>query len=926
MASLVFAVTRPDDLFQAAFRFEGFRLEPGAPPTLVREAAGAGLVVELAAQSIAEQVLPVDGNNIIHPPAPPALLLARRSGRSRIAFRIPAEVETIPLSLDAWLDWDAFEPALPVDADEGLPDELEPPGRDATAIELPFRLILSPEAGGRWRHRRPVPAPGPVELWRTALAGDLSVRAVWTPDLGGAQALPFATALSSAARRDAVGLTSELHLLDRIREEFLSEEQRQEAALLSRRVAVPIRARRLELSALGGTLDLRHDFPDIDLTNFVGFFDELSLTGRTRFFSLAHWAHRALLGRDQHVRTVTAGHLFPYGHRALRVDVTERVLVHDPLVSRDVAWLVVRTLIVVDEEERRYIDADFPFETVRFPADASLEVPTPPPGLLAAFVLPASATDRAGATHAFVAQLLFVTGNAAPEAFEQYARLDRDAPLSGAPLAFVSGAGGALPATLVRIKAQGGGAPGGAVPVMEIARVIPDAVAAFAGAQREVAIEYVEAVAGGAAPDVFARMLSPLPVPIPAARLGGLAAPHFELDRLSRTAGVTIAAPPNPADLLQKALGGKLLGFLDLAKWIDLSGAEALAAALPAFRSLADGETPRVEFTWTPRLKMAGASLTLSGSIGQVGGVPDVSLRGELSNFTLNFAELVSFGFKRLGFSAGTGRAVSVETMEGKFAFWGDLAFLSRISDAFSKAAPGAPAGTRVAATAEGITATMQLALPDLAMGQFTIIDLGLNAALTLRFDGPARVSLGLGSRAAPFLMSYNGLGGGGHFQLVSDLETVVSLEAAIEFGAVVAIDLAILRASAQVVAGIYIRLENTPESQTVARLGGYVRAHGAVEVFGIVTVTLDVMLSLTLQDRVVTGSAQVTILVRLLAFSRSVSFSFSQSFDAGAVLPGAMTMTGNVLREGGRHLDVAVHRRPPIAPADWNAYCGAFA
>jgi hypothetical protein len=733
------------------------------------------------------------------------------------------------------------------------------------------------------------------------------VRAVWTSEFDGAPILPIATALMPGARRDAVGLTSEFGLLDPVNISFLSEEDRRELELLERKVAVPIRVRRLELGPLGGTLDLRHDFPVIDLSGFLGFFDDLALSGLTEFFSLRHWTHRTRLGRDLHVRTATAGHLFPYGHRALRIDIAERVI--DQL-----AWLIVRTMIVVDEEERRYPAGDFPFQTVRFPTDTSVKVPTPPPDRLPFFSLQASATDRAGAVHTFPARLLFVAGNAAPGDFNAYAREDRDAPLPGTPLAFLAAAGGSLPATGLRVAARPGAGPGGAVPFLEQAVVVSEAAAAFAGTGREVAIRYTREVAEGAIPDQFATLVAPLAARVSAARSGGMAAPAFALDALSRANGLTIAVPSDPQALLRSAISGRLLGFLEFADVVDLAGADAVAVALPVFRTIAEGGAPRIEFSWSPNLLLPGASLSLSGTVRRDGDRPSVSMRGELRNFMLDFAGLVSFGFDRLVFTSETGQAPAIESVAGRFTFRGDLAFLSRIADALAATAPGG-AGARVAMLPDGIEARMRVALPDLGMGQFTLIHLALESALSLRFSAPAQISLGLGSRQAPVLVSYNGLGGGGYLTLVSDLDAAVSLEAAIEFGAVVAIDLVILRASAQIVAGIFIRLDRS-EDRATAVLGGYVRAHGAVEIFGIATVALDVMLSLSLEGQVVRGTAIVTILVRLFAFSRSVSFRFSQSFDADAVLPG----------EGVASARLAARQTTPLHPDDWAAYCAAFA
>src|SRR5262249_34858269 len=126
-------------------------------------------------------------------------------------------------------------------------NSLRPPDENQTAIELPFRLLLSPDQFGRFRTRRPIvqgvlreaPANGapiaPV-LWSANLQiGDVSpvVRAVWSDDFrsgvfggnqtapvrgpqapwevpkrGAADAQQFRTALDAYDRHEIVALSS----------------------------------------------------------------------------------------------------------------------------------------------------------------------------------------------------------------------------------------------------------------------------------------------------------------------------------------------------------------------------------------------------------------------------------------------------------------------------------------------------------------------------------------------------------------------------------------------------------------------------------------------------------------------------------------------------------------------------------------------
>lgn len=71
-------------------------------------------------------------------------------------------------------------------------------------------------------------------------------------------------------------------------------------------------------------------------------------------FSVEEWRHIASMGRDQYVRVVYRGHLFPCGHRASLVKVTERKFEPAPLSGRMVAYLRQRMFIVLRQHVRNY--------------------------------------------------------------------------------------------------------------------------------------------------------------------------------------------------------------------------------------------------------------------------------------------------------------------------------------------------------------------------------------------------------------------------------------------------------------------------------------------------------------------------------------------------------------------------------------------
>ena len=72
---------------------------------------------------------------------------------------------------------------------------------------------------------------------------------------------------------------------------------------------------------------------------------------------LSEWVHVAAQGRDHYVRIVYEGHLYPFGHRAALIKITERKFKDVPLPeggTTPVAHMIQREYIVVREPEKLY--------------------------------------------------------------------------------------------------------------------------------------------------------------------------------------------------------------------------------------------------------------------------------------------------------------------------------------------------------------------------------------------------------------------------------------------------------------------------------------------------------------------------------------------------------------------------------------------
>jgi hypothetical protein len=253
-----------------------------------------------------------------------------------------------------------------------LDDLSERPAVDQTSIEAPFRLVLSPTSEARFTHAtgpvRAEDAAGHVELWHTRLANAPTaeggepdeddaahrvVRAVWTRDRDYASgweshdeyaatyplnhpadpgsAEPFLGSLDGLDRHMLVRQTSETWVANR-----KGVEPR------------PVGAEALWMSSLGAWLRLHGEWDSKPYS-----------AGQLQ--SILAWDHVAPMGRDQYVRVVYPGYLYPFGHLCALVKVTERKL---KTTSPSYAGLYQRMFLVVGQRTRTYGERRLPYGQV----------------------------------------------------------------------------------------------------------------------------------------------------------------------------------------------------------------------------------------------------------------------------------------------------------------------------------------------------------------------------------------------------------------------------------------------------------------------------------------------------------------------------------------------------------------------------------
>jgi hypothetical protein len=408
-------------------------------------------------------------------------------------------------------------------------------------------------------------------------------------------------------------------------------------------------------------------------------------------------------------------------------------------------------------------------------------------------------------------------------------------------------------------------------------------------------------------------------------RAGAVATPSFAISALSRTFGPVGGKPETvaggtfaPAEFLK---GATLLGGIPLSAVLPtratLVADDASDEVLQiTSRTLSDPDDPdgvptgiETRLHWRPLLQAAplnvnvfvpadGERLRLDALMLTDLLEPSKSaftVDGDLRNFVVNLfgdaasTRFLTVRFNRLTFASRDGSKPDVKVDIKQVEFAGVLEFVEKLKDYL----PTGGTGPSLDITPTGVTAGFAVALPNIELGVFSLQNIKLGVGLTLPFTGaPARMRFFFCTREDPFF----GVGVG--------VDGVELFEAALEFGAAIAVDFGVASGGVKVVAGIYLLVEKVDQKERT-ELTGYFKLNGRVDVLGLITASIEFYLGLTYvaKTKKAVGEAILMITVDVLLFSGTVKLECRRRFG------GANDPTFGEL----------------VAPEHWDAYCEAF-
>ncbi len=1052
-------ITRPDDLLTLKFTFFNFAyVNATGQATLVRASTlrPAFIAVEFPPQHIIERVF---FEGIQAPGQPP--IQAFLADASRLAFRIPDSIADggIPLTLVGLLDWDSYTHSVVPAAESSVsgPDintQLRAPragsGRLApeTSLEVPWGLYMSPSPNEWWKHRvDPLVSASRTELWHTRLHGQrfgagsqppddeeaagreeyiaqpappggyelpATLRAVWAryydlrkPGMSNPainQLRPY------LQRNDFTTVGAGPYQTPPPGYQLAGFENRWAVVDLTARYhQSPMVMKHMMLSPLGAWFIGRGawDIKNVMLEHEVA-------------TELEEWDHRATMGRDHWVKIVKAGVLFPFGHEASLITITERKFKYSPDRKRRYAYLMQRQYIKVKEPIKTFTDRNMPWRKVeiktlmtppitqaqfstKYPVSKGFWPVTVATSAKTPFELEVLDWDSAGADRPtpikLSAPLIFLPlgiamGVASPTDGAPFVCATAGTVYQGVPLdmkgqriAYAEKPAGLLPGdsderslptetiyighTNILQPALG---ELRFLPRLYRARVRLETVEQITGSTSGVDIELSELYTqnGFGAPNdkgrVFAKFVTSNKPPFPGNLSGGLANPLPVLTGLSANKGAVggsdlaqVGAGSFDPSTIFDVVNAELIGgitLLDLLK--SVSG--AALDNMPAFQQIANPQVPdeiliryhwEMPFTDQVLVFKPGTNCKLildaemRKSLSNPAVPPSYYVKATLSDFSLLLIpslECLEILFGSLVFESRDGATPDVTPGIIDVQFIGTLKYLAELAKylgalggAGGAALPAAPAGEsgtgsettaiepvrsganiidagpfKVDVDGSGLTASLNLGLPDLAIGVFSLTNMSIGAALKLPFNGdPVTLDFNFCTRESPFAIMVMGFGGGGYVLMQFDPQGMVMMEIGLEFGAGVSFGIGgIASGMVEIKGGLIIKYDRSMPSPSFLI---FIRIHGELDILGIISISLTFYLELLYEtfykggggegDKL-TGTATLTIEIEILFITIPIELSVTKE------LAGQDPRFGDLM---------------PVK-SDWDTYCASFA
>ncbi|MFT4226461.1 hypothetical protein [Micropruina sp.] len=384
-------------------------------------------------------------------------------------------------------------------------------------------------------------------------------------------------------------------------------------------------------------------------------------------------------------------------------------------------------------------------------------------------------------------------------------------------------------------------------------------------------------------------------------RVGGLVTPSLSATAISREFGLVNAAAfaaSNPREMVDEAatlLGVRLRDLLpavgvppSITSVTDGSGRLSTTVewhvdrleAVPVLRAIPHRPAPSFRLRATVGVALPAvrshSAVSVPTNVAADSRSEVICTVSEISISLPPAHPLLELQLERVEYRHVSGMAPVVDITNLRAAFHGELDLLQSLQE---KVGLGG-ALPMVETTADGIMARYSLPVPDVAAGAFSLRGISFNAAITVPFRGGELViALGFATRDRPFALSVLLFGGGGYVVVEFAAGALRRIEICLEFGAMAAVNFGIAKGEAHILGGIRYELVDG-----AARLTGFIRVGGSLEVLGLVSVSVELLVELgyeTTGNRLV-GRATLCIELDLTLWSDTLELDSGEWVISG--------------------------------------------
>ena len=309
---------------------------------------------------------------------------------------------------------------------------------------------------------------------------------------------------------------------------------------------------------------------------------------------------------------------------------------------------------------------------------------------------------------------------------------------------------------------------------------------------------------------------------------------------------------------------------------------------------------------------------------------PTYEVNGTIDPFTVTILGsepdlgFISIPFDTVTFTSGTGMKTDVNVQVGDVTFLSPLTFINQLEE-FLQNLGGS--GFSIDVTPTQVSASLTLAIPSVGGAVFTFENLALSAGITVPFLGdPTVATFAFCSQDAPFQITVDCIGGGGYATLALGMDGVQAVAASFDIAAEIALDLAVASGGVSLSAGFTYSWE----SSVGTTLSAFVRLCGEVEVIGLISVSIELEITLGLVipngggAPYLTGTGTLKISVSVCFFSVTVPISVTKTFGPIAGIAAPHDADGAL---GSAPWTIPAMFASQVTSAQvWSDYCGAFA